>query len=110
MAIPSYTDIVDLIKKGATVEAQEKIMELREAVIALKEENVRQSERIRDLEDKIKIKGQIIFEGGVYWLVEEKGKDGPYCQTCYDTKEMLVRLQKKENGWVCRSCKTYFGY
>ena len=28
--IPNYKDIVELIKKGATVEAQEKIMELRD--------------------------------------------------------------------------------
>ena len=108
MAIPSYTDIIDLIKKGATVQAQEKIMELREAVLALKEENARQSERIRDLEDKLKIKEQIIFEGGVYWLVGEKGKDGPFCQPCYDTKNKLVRLHKDKDGWWCYICKTYF--
>jgi len=39
MSLPTYKDIVDLIKKGATVEAQERIMVLREAVIELKDEN-----------------------------------------------------------------------
>ncbi len=108
MAIPSYTDIIDLIKKGATVEAQEKIMELREAVLALKEENARQSERIRDLEDKLKIKEQIIFEGGVYWLVGEKGKDGPFCQPCYDIREIFVRLHGMNDSWWCYGCTTSF--
>lgn len=40
MAMPSYKDIVDLIKKGATIEAQEKIMELREAAVELQDENI----------------------------------------------------------------------
>lgn len=33
--LPKYKDITELIKKGATVEALEKIMELREAALEL---------------------------------------------------------------------------
>ena len=43
MGTPSTSDILgifDLIKKGATIEAQEKIMELRGIVVALKEDNI----------------------------------------------------------------------
>ena len=38
--IPKYKDIIDLVKKGSTIEAQEKIMQLREAAMELKEENL----------------------------------------------------------------------
>lgn len=37
---PNYKDIIELIKKGSTIEAQEKIMELREGALALQEENI----------------------------------------------------------------------
>ena len=37
MALPAYKDIIELIKKGATVEAQEKIMEPRETALSLRE-------------------------------------------------------------------------
>ena len=39
--LPTYTEIVDLIKKGSTIAAQEKIIELREAAITLQEDNLR---------------------------------------------------------------------
>ena len=38
-ALPNYKEIVELIKKGSTVEAQGKIMELREATVDLKVES-----------------------------------------------------------------------
>ncbi len=40
MALPNYGDIVELIKKGATLEAQEKIMELRDGALDLQEQNL----------------------------------------------------------------------
>ena len=40
--LPNYKEIVELLKKGADVEDQEKIMKLRETAIDLKEENVSQ--------------------------------------------------------------------
>ena len=48
MPIPRYSDIVDLIKKGATLEAQEKIIELREAALELQEENIRLKEELSE--------------------------------------------------------------
>jgi hypothetical protein len=38
--LPNYKDIVELIRKGSTIEAQEKILELREAAMQLQEENL----------------------------------------------------------------------
>jgi hypothetical protein len=98
--IPSYKDIVELIKKGATVEAQEKIMELREGALELQEENVVLKANIKELEDKLGIQGNLEFENGIYWLWEEDAagdftiKAGPFCQHCYDDETKLIRLQK----------------
>lgn len=119
--IPNYKDIVELIKKGATVEAQEKIMELREGVLELQEENAALKAQIRELAEKLKIQGQLEFEESVYWLWEEDEsgdftvKTGPYCQHCYDDQTKLIRLQKialddydPSTGTVQRSERHYF--
>jgi len=52
LPLPPYKDIIELIKKGATIEAQEKIMELREAAIQLQEENLSLRQRVKELEEE----------------------------------------------------------
>jgi hypothetical protein len=50
MALPSYTDIWELVKAGSAIEAKAKIMELREAVLTLQEENIELREQIISVE------------------------------------------------------------
>ena len=54
MALPSYRDILELLKAGATIEAQERIMELRQSALAIQEENIELRNRILQLELRIK--------------------------------------------------------
>lgn len=110
--LPKYKDITELIKKGATVEAQEKIMELREAALELQEENLELKTRIKELEDKLNTKGALEYDRGLYWLYEEDAagdltiKTGPFCQRCQDVDSLLVRLQDGKNDvWRCYACK-----
>lgn len=105
MAIPTYKDIVDLMKKGATVEAQEKIMELREAVIELQDQNLALRQRLAELDAEIKLKRDTEFDGAAYWCVEEGTRSGPYCQRCCDADGKLVRLQDYGDVWYCLHCK-----
>jgi len=51
--IPSYTEIMDLVKKGRIFEAQEKIMELRASCLALQEENLTLQQQNLDLRKQI---------------------------------------------------------
>ncbi len=105
-ALPDYKTIMDLIKRGLTVEAQEKIMELREAAISLKEENLVLRERITTLEARLDVQGRLEWDPPYYWLKQAEDRDGPYCQQCYDTDRKLVRLQSRGKGiWNCLSCK-----
>jgi hypothetical protein len=114
--LPSFNvkDILELVKKGATVEAQEKIMELREAALGLQEENIKLKERLKALEEELKLKGRLRFDGKVYLLEKDDGpEDGPYCQLCYDGEHKLIRLQLKDTGegreWYCLKCKEWYG-
>ena len=54
MGLPSYRDILELIKTGATIEAQEKIMELRQAALDLQEENIQLRNRVIELESRVR--------------------------------------------------------
>ena len=54
MALPNYKDIIDLVKTGATIEAQEKIMELRQSALAIQEKNVELQNRVLELEARVK--------------------------------------------------------
>lgn len=107
--VPNYKDIVDLIKKGSTLEAQEKIMELREAAIQLQEENLELRQRVKNLEEQIALRAKVTWEKPYYWVDDSGRRDGPYCQTCYDNDSKLIRLQDGENGtWRCKVCKNTF--
>ena len=53
MSLPSYKDIIELIKAGATIEAQEKIMELRQSALEIQEENIKLRNRIIELEARV---------------------------------------------------------
>lgn len=80
MAIPNYKDILELIKTGATIEAQEKIMELRQSALELQEENIRLRTRLSELQEKIKTLERADGEPCPRcrertWVVEESGSD-----------------------------------
>jgi len=107
--LPTYREIVDLIKKGSTLEAQEKIVELRTAALELEEETVELKKRVRELEAQLELSGKLVYEQPSYWLVTEDARDGPFCQVCKDKEKLLVRLQGGKAGiWSCHGCKGTF--
>jgi len=78
LALPKYKEIMDLVKKGATLEAQEKIMELRESAFELQEQNLDLKEEIRSLKKE---------------LAQIKEFRGESCPSC------------KRSGWHIKSSK-----
>jgi hypothetical protein len=114
--IPDYKDIADLLKKGLTLEAQEKIMELRVAALELQEENLKLRERVKQLECKLAISRNLVFEAnaGLYWTQKPDGsREGPYCAVCYDEHGRLARLhdgRQRAAGtrWLCMVCNNVF--
>jgi hypothetical protein len=101
--LPNYKDIIDLVKKGSTLEAQEKIMELREAAISQQEENIELRQRVKALEEQLALRAKVLWEAPYYWTEEDQKRDGPFCQSCYD-KDGLIRLQKLSAEFGCLVC------
>lgn len=109
ISAPKVSEIVALIKKGMTIEAQEKIMELRQAVLDQQEVIAELRNEIRELTSQLEFKKSLLFERGVYWLEKEGVKDGPFCQVCYDKSQTLSRLVLADwahSGWssLCHVC------
>ena len=109
--LPQYKDIIELLKKGSTIEAQEQILSLREAAIELQVENQELKQIIKKLEQSLEKKATVKWEKPSYWTYNGDEKDGPFCQRCYDTNEKLIRLQGgKNDSWHCRECDaSYYG-
>jgi len=109
MPLPRYKDIVELIKKGSTLEAQEKILELREAALELQEENLALREELTKIKERLARSEALTFDGSVYWLVSDDKKEGPFCPKCHDTKDQMVRMHRDGDGWWCYTCGQGFG-
>ena len=114
--IPDYKDIAELLKKGLTIEAQEKIMELRTGALEIQEENLKLRERVKKLESELALATDLIFEPvhGLYWMRKPDGsQDGPFCVICYDQHQRLARLhdgrqRAAQSRWLCMICKNTF--
>lgn len=107
--IPDYSTIKDLLKMGLTIEAQEKIMALREAAVELKAENTELKEQLAELKKKSDMREKLVWEPPYYFLKDGDKLDGPYCQHCFDKDQKLIRLQRYgDGGWECRACDNMF--
>jgi hypothetical protein len=79
MPIPSYKDIYELVKAGATIEAQEKIMELRQAAMDAQEENLGLRRRVMELEERVR---------------ELESLDGEPCPRCRKRTWVVIDSKK----------------
>ena len=124
--LPNYKEILELIKKGSTLEAQEKIIELREGALELQEQNFSLRERVRELETLLRTDQEWEEQKERYALVSpwrgagqayalkefHSGDEQPHflCTNCFhdSTGVVLNPSKSKDGGWmvfVCPSCK-----
>ncbi|HXU92477.1 MAG TPA: hypothetical protein VFP33_02350 [Gallionella sp.] len=106
--ISNAQEIANLVKKLGNVDLYRKIVELEGEIIELTGQNHLLMEKVRELEQAMKIKEALIFSRNVYWLENEESRDGPYCPRCYDVNGKLVRLQPWDDTWACFECKQHY--
>jgi len=111
-ALPGYKEIVDLIKKGATFEAQEKIMELRGACLELEDENQTLKRRIKELENSLRFKEVLAFKAPFYFAPNDPQ---PYCPRCWEKDSIAIHVGpeflhqvKFHYARECPQCKAEF--
>ena len=106
-ALKTATDSVE----DANIKFQ--IAELISALADAKIEAANNIEKVVELEKQLERKRALKYDGKKYFFdVEGSEKDGPFCQTCYDTKSQEVRLSKFDTSgeieWYCRVCNITF--
>ena len=106
--LPTYKDITELFKKGLTLEAQEKIMELREGALALQEENLNLKMKVSDLEAELNKKKRLRHSRLIYYA---DGDVIPFCPRCYEIDSKLIHLfgpvpmtDTDVEFWKCMVC------
>lgn len=111
IAIPSYSQIIDLIKKGATLEAQEQIMQLREAALRLQEENIELKQelqanlqKVAELEKRLAERASLRHVPPVYYA---EGDPTPLCPLCVESGDQRTHLFLHDlfGGGVSGECK-----
>lgn len=107
MALPDYKVIMDLIKKGATIEAQKQIMELREAALEFQNENLFLKSEVKELKEALALRESLEYQKPYY--VSKHKRDEKFCQRCFDADGKAIRLQEIGTGyWRCMECKNDF--
>ena len=94
--IQTLKDLMELAKKVKDVAIQEKLLDLREEIQNLREKNLALESENSTLKERQRIEEQLSFDGIVYWRTKDGGRDGPFCQTCWDSMGKLIRLQTKQ--------------
>lgn len=113
--IETSKDIYELVKRGATIDLQQRLLQLREEAMSLQEENLLLTQRIQDLEEQLRISTELEYDGSLYWIKKsDTENEGPYCQRCYDSDRKLIRLQSgggrpNTYEWTCLGCDKHYG-
>lgn len=100
--------VVEVIQRSNDMDLYKRILDLQASIIQLSEENLKLRQEKAVLKEKSRIRQSLIFKNNVYIIELEKGGyDGPFCPTCWDSKEQLVRLTTYGHSQYlsCKACE-----
>jgi hypothetical protein len=99
MADPLATvkDLYRLLEKYNDGPLMKVIVDLRDEVFHLSEENRDLKLRVRELEEQQAVTIRLKREGNHYYHIDEEGnRSGPYCMPCWDGDRKLMNLPLHE--------------
>lgn len=115
----SFSDIKDMIatvkdlyEKGQAQDAQAKLLQLKDELLALKEENINMREELLAFREKEKIAEALNYDAPYYFRGGGEEREGPFCQSCYDSDGKLVRLihgPYTMGDYQCKICSNFYG-
>lgn len=118
--IKNAADIAKIIKdSGASLEQAEIKLQLADLISALADAKIEISNfrevvsekeaELTELRKKLEIQDNVEWEEPYYFIIANDKKDGPYCQKCYDSQMLLIRLQGDGEGWWnCNECENTY--
>ena len=107
MSVAETAKIVgELVKKGVTLELQEKIMQLREEALQLEEDKQRLTKENAELREKLEWKQKLRRSRALYWC---EGDDTPFCPYCWERSKLAIHLSNYHGNYCkCMECKTTY--
>jgi hypothetical protein len=107
--IQDSKDVYELIKKGATLEAEERMLDLRGQIVDLESENIELKREVQRLLERLEMEDSMVYRSPYYMRTVEGGEDGPFCQRCWDDEKKAIRLQNDGPGyWYCNKCQVAY--
>ena len=99
-------DVITLVQKADNLELVKQVLALQADIMKMMDENRTLKDDIRALNDKLHTREKLVFRNNTYWLSNGDGtEEGPFCSTCHDSDDKLVRLHKLgSRGYNCATC------
>ncbi|MBL7152395.1 MAG: hypothetical protein ISS79_01665 [Phycisphaerae bacterium] len=112
--VENAKEAVKLVQQIDNVELYRKILDLQSEAMDLTEQLQQRDEKIRFLEEALRLKGKMIPIRSAYYLTDDAGEivDGPFCTKCFDVDHVQCRLVRTGNYYHelvhCLKCKIEF--
>ncbi len=108
-AIETIKIAIGLAQKSNDAPLIIKLHEVSTSLFELQNENQSLKQTIANLKNLQIIRENLIFKSNSYWKKEADSTiSGPYCSTCFDVKEKLIRLIQISVGcYQCKNCTAY---
>jgi hypothetical protein len=104
--IDNTKELVGLVQKVGDRDLYRKIVSLEDEVIAITRDNRQLKAKVEELEQALKLKGELGRRDQFYWL---EGDETPFCPKCWETENRTVHLYRTvdsevETCWDCLKC------
>jgi ClpP class serine protease len=100
--------VVELVQKADNIELYRKILDLQAELLKLVDDNGALRDQVKALREQLVLKANLRFRGNRYWSVREDGKEeGPFCPTCWDIDQRLVRNLATDTMVFCYYCANH---
>lgn len=101
-----FKDVVKIVKDIDNIELYKEILEIQSEMNLLYEEKQENTERIKELEDVLKISKKLSFEYPFYYLKDDKV---PFCPRCWEADQKAIHLLGTENeSQFCPECSNKY--
>ena len=103
-------EIAEIIKKYDDLPLYQRIIDLRDEIFNLREENLLLKERIKELERVLETKQKMTFRKPFYY---QENDPQPYCAKCWEADNIAIHLDGPSPiiagpRYDCPNCKTMF--
>lgn len=96
--IDQAKEIASLVKKYNDQDLYQRIVDLRDEIFALKEENFNLKTALAEIKKREDMAGELVRDGNCYYKKSDVDRKQPFCMACFDYDGKLVNLILSANG------------